>query len=164
MEGPTWQRRRIFDFLSHCLFICPRASLTNPQKLQQKNSDGTSTTPPNKGSAEPLSRDMVGSQLSLEDKNPDVIPQEPTSDDEFLSEEKAFQRLNSEKILYGQALNMSSTMLMDPPSPTHATLQSILNSATLNRQHTLQNKSKVSVVFSHPPRITARKNIVLCKL
>lgn len=86
---------------------------------------------------------MLGSHSSLEDKNPDVIPHEPTSDDEFLSEEKAFDRLNSEKLLYGQALNMNSTMMMDAPSPTHATLQSILNSATLNRQHSLQNKTKV---------------------
>lgn len=129
-------------FWSACLFIY----FANPyslQKLHQKSCDGTSATPPDKGSAEPLSRDMLGSHSSLEDKNPDVIPHEPTSDDEFLSEEKAFDRLNSEKLLYGQALNMNSTMMMDAPSPTHATLQSILNSATLNRQHSLQNKTKV---------------------
>lgn len=115
------------------------------QKLHQKNSDGATATQPDKGSAEPLSRNMLGSHSSLDDKNPDVIPQEPTSDDEFLSEEKAFERLNSEKILYGQALNLSTaTALMDPPaSPTHATLKSILNSATLQRTSSMQNKSKV---------------------
>lgn len=115
------------------------------QKLHKKNCDGTTPTQPDKGSAEPLSRNMLGSHSSLDDKNPDVIPQEPNSDDEFLSEEKAFERLNSEKILYGHALNLSTaTTIMEPPSPTHATLKSILNSATLQRTHSTQNKNKVS--------------------
>lgn len=134
----------VFPMLVLLTFFLPL--LSSPmQKLHQKNSDGATATQPDKGSAEPLSRNMLGSHSSLDDKNPDVIPQEPTSDDEFLSEEKAFERLNSEKILYGQALNLSTaTALMDPPaSPTHATLKSILNSATLQRTSSMQNKSKV---------------------
>lgn len=94
---------------------------------------------------------MLGSHSSLDDKNPDVIPQEATSDDEFLSEEKAFERLNNgEKLLYSQALNTNSNMVLtsvaDPQSPTnhHPTLKSILNSATLTRTNSFQNKSKVS--------------------
>lgn len=142
--GLLCKQPRIYVFVLAFISILPFVRLT--QKLHHKNCDGSSVTPPDKGSAEPLSRDMQGSHSSLDDKNPDVIPQEPTSDDEFLSEEKAFERLNSEKYIYGQALNLSTatTTIMDAPSPTHATLQSILNSATLNRQHSLQNKSKVS--------------------
>lgn len=119
---------------------------TTTQKQHQKNCGGSSATTHGKGSAEPLSRDILSSHSSLDEKNPDVIPQEPMSDEDFLSEEKAFERLNPEKFIYGQGLNPSttSTARMDAHSPTHATLQSILNSASLNRQHLLQNKTKVS--------------------
>ena len=98
-----------------------------------------------------MSRNMLGSHSSLDDKNPDVIPQEATSDDEFLSEEKAFERLNNgEKILYSQALNTNSNLILtsiaeplSSPTTHHPTLKSILNSATLTRTNSFQNKSKV---------------------
>lgn len=84
-------------------------------KHRHRNSNGgdTSTTEADKGSAEPLSRNL-GSHSSLEDKNPDVIPQDANSeDDEFHLEEKAFDRLNleSQRILYNtppMRLNNSS--------------------------------------------------------
>lgn len=86
---------------------------------------------------------MLDGHLTFEDKNPDVIPQEPTSDDEFLSEEKAFDRLDSEKMFYGSD---AAHPLAVATSDTHAALQSILNSATLNRQHVSQNRTKVTTI------------------
>ncbi|XP_033251075.1 uncharacterized protein LOC117190098 isoform X2 [Drosophila miranda] len=77
--------------------------------------DGT-TTEADKGSAEPLSRNM-GSHSSVEDKNPDVVPQEATSEDEFHQEEKAFDRLNmeSQRILYTPPTRINTA---SPPPPS----------------------------------------------
>lgn len=79
------------------------------------NGDAT-TTEADKGSAEPLSRNM-GSHSSLEDKNPDVVPQEANSEDEFHLEEKAFDRLNmeSQRILYTPPTRINSA---SPPPPS----------------------------------------------
>ncbi|KAH8354979.1 hypothetical protein KR093_003272, partial [Drosophila rubida] len=79
------------------------------------NGDAT-TTEADKGSAEPLSRNM-GSHSSLEDKNPDVVPQEANSEDEFHLEEKAFDRLNmeSQRILYTPPTRINTT---SPPPPS----------------------------------------------
>lgn len=76
----------------------------------------TTTTEADKGSAEPLSRNM-GSHSSLEDKNPDVIPQETNSEDEFHLEEKAFDRLNmeSQRILYTPTARINT---QSPPPPS----------------------------------------------
>lgn len=65
-----------------------------------RNPGDQTQTETDKGSAEPLSRNM-GSHSSLEDKNPDIIPTE-NSEDEYNLEEKAFDRLNidSQRILY----------------------------------------------------------------
>ncbi|KAL5288106.1 hypothetical protein ACFFRR_008764 [Megaselia abdita] len=65
-----------------------------------RNAGEQTQTETDKGSAEPLSRNM-GSHSSLEDKNPDIIPTE-NSEDEYNLEEKAFDRLNidSQRILY----------------------------------------------------------------
>ncbi|XP_002092571.3 uncharacterized protein LOC6531784 [Drosophila yakuba] len=74
------------------------------------------TTEADKGSAEPLSRNM-GSHSSLEDKNPDVVPQEANSEDEFHQEEKAFDRLNmeSQRILYTPPTRINTA---SPPPPS----------------------------------------------
>ncbi|XP_061386178.1 uncharacterized protein LOC133321095, partial [Musca vetustissima] len=79
-------------------------------------SGDTTTTEADKGSAEPLSRNM-GSHSSLEDKNPDVIPQETNSEDEFHLEEKAFDRLNleSQRIIYTPTSRMNAA---SPPPPS----------------------------------------------
>ena len=79
-------------------------------------------TEADKGSAEPLSRNM-GSHSSLEDKNPDVVPQETNSDDEYHLEEKAFDRLNldSHRILYPAKNHLNGGSPSPPPaalSPT----------------------------------------------
>lgn len=62
-----------------------------------------------KGSSEPLSRNM-GSHTSIEDKNPDVVPQENSEDDE-----KQFDRLKIDterRIIYtpSNGLNISPTL------------------------------------------------------
>ncbi|CAD7012762.1 unnamed protein product [Ceratitis capitata] len=85
-----------------CIVIFLRV---RPKNTRRPNGD-TTTTEADKGSAEPLSRNM-GSHSSLEDKNPDVVPQETNSEDEFHLEEKAFDRLNIE----------SQRILYTPPSP-----------------------------------------------
>lgn len=83
-------------------------------KFRSQRTDHTNTennvTERDKGSSEPLSRNM-GSHSSLDDKNPDVVPQE-NSEDEFTSEEKAFDRLkiDAQRCLYTPTMNM-------PPSP-----------------------------------------------
>lgn len=58
----------------------------------------------------------MGSHSSLEDKNPDVVPQE-NSEDEYNLEEKAFDRLNmeSQRILYTPPrLNSTSPPPLSP--------------------------------------------------
>lgn len=83
-------------------------------KFRSQRTDHTNTennvTERDKGSSEPLSRNM-GSHSSLDDKNPDVVPQE-NSEDEFTSEEKAFDRLkiDAQRCLYTPTMNL-------PPSP-----------------------------------------------
>lgn len=47
-----------------------------------------------KASTEPLNKDLNGSVDSLEEKNPDVIPQK-NGEDEYQEEERAFERLNN---------------------------------------------------------------------
>ncbi|KAI8037622.1 hypothetical protein M5D96_009786 [Drosophila gunungcola] len=80
------------------------------------NGADATTTEADKGSAEPLSRNM-GSHSSLEDKNPDVVPQEANSEDEFHQEEKAFDRLNmeSQRILYTPPTRINTA---SPPPPS----------------------------------------------
>jgi len=80
------------------------------------NGPDATTTEADKGSAEPLSRNM-GSHSSLEDKNPDVVPQEANSEDEFHQEEKAFDRLNmeSQRILYTPPTRINTA---SPPPPS----------------------------------------------
>ncbi|XP_023160953.2 nephrin isoform X1 [Drosophila hydei] len=84
------------------------------QSRRHANGEAT-TTEADKGSAEPLSRNM-GSHSSLEDKNPDVVPQEANSEDEFHLEEKAFDRLNmeSQRILYTPPTRINTA---SPPPP-----------------------------------------------
>lgn len=84
---------------------------------QQTNAGGSDNeaTEPDKGSAEPLSRNMGSSSsigkhksvfaicpainsshsISTGEKNPDVVPHDANSDDEYSSEEKAFDRLTT---------------------------------------------------------------------
>ncbi|XP_070855171.1 uncharacterized protein [Drosophila suzukii] len=80
------------------------------------NGPDATTTEADKGSAEPLSRNM-GSHSSLEDKNPDVVPQEANSEDEFHQEEKAFDRRNmeSQRILYTPPTRINTA---SPPPPS----------------------------------------------
>lgn len=47
-----------------------------------------------KASSEPLNKDLNDSVDSLEEKNPDIIPQN-NADDEYQDEERAFERLNN---------------------------------------------------------------------
>ncbi|XP_055634568.1 uncharacterized protein LOC129774711 isoform X2 [Toxorhynchites rutilus septentrionalis] len=75
----------------------------------KKKHHSTPSTEQDKGSAEPLSRN-IGSHSSIDDKNPDVIPHENSEDDE----EKQFERLalDTERLKFTQ----------QPPvnySPTH---------------------------------------------
>lgn len=78
----------------------------------QKKHHPAATTEQDKGSAEPLSRN-IGSHSSIDDKNPDVIPHENSEDDD----EKQFERL---------ALDAERLKFTQPPlppvvsySPTH---------------------------------------------
>lgn len=133
--GRQQKRRNSFNAIK------PRTT----QKIHHKACDsggGSAVTPPNKGSAEPLSRhDILGSHSSVEDKNPDVVPLEPSSDDEFLAEERAFHGISSsgsEKNFYGPVT--TTTLGLPRPGPdTQNSLQAIINSATLN----LEKKNKV---------------------
>lgn len=67
-----------------------------------------------KGSAEPLQRNM-GSHSSLEEKNPDVVPQENSED-----EEKAFDRLkfDTQRIVYTPGVSVSPPPPLSPTSYT----------------------------------------------
>lgn len=47
-----------------------------------------------KASTEPLNKDLNGSIDSLEEKNPDIIPQN-NGEDDYQDEERAFERLNN---------------------------------------------------------------------
>lgn len=80
----------------------------------QKKHHPASTTEQDKGSAEPLSRN-IGSHSSIDDKNPDVIPHENSEDDD----EKQFERL----VLDTDRLKFTPTPVLPPIvktySPTH---------------------------------------------
>ena len=82
--------------------------------LLQKKHHPTATTEQDKGSAEPLSRN-IGSHSSIDDKNPDVIPHENSEDDD----EKQFERL----VLDTERLKFTPTPVLPSMvtaySPTH---------------------------------------------
>ncbi|EDS42055.1 conserved hypothetical protein [Culex quinquefasciatus] len=77
-------------------------------KTKKKHHPATNTEQ-DKGSAEPLSRN-IGSHSSIDDKNPDVIPHENSEDDD----EKQFERLalDSDRLKFSQP---------HPPHPVTAT-------------------------------------------
>lgn len=50
-----------------------------------------------KASTEPLNKDLNDSVDSLEEKNPDIIPQN-NADDDYQDEERAFERLNNASV------------------------------------------------------------------
>ena len=52
-----------------------------------------------KASTEPLNKDLNDSVDSLEEKNPDIIPQN-NGDDDYQEDERAFERLNNASSLY----------------------------------------------------------------
>ncbi|ALC41329.1 CG34371 [Drosophila busckii] len=98
--------------------ICVVIFIKFRSKRNRRHANGeATTTEADKGSAEPLSRNM-GSHSSLEDKNPDVVPQEANSEDEFHLEEKAFDRLNmeSQRILYTPPTRINTASPPPPPS------------------------------------------------
>lgn len=80
----------------------------------KKKHHPTATTEQDKGSAEPLSRN-IGSHSSIDDKNPDVIPHENSEDDD----EKQFERL----VLDTERLKFTPTPVLPSMvtaySPTH---------------------------------------------
>lgn len=55
------------------------------------------STSGDKASTEPLNKDLNDSIDSLEEKNPDIIPQN-NGDDDYQDEERAFERLNNAPI------------------------------------------------------------------
>lgn len=55
------------------------------------------STSGDKASTEPLNKDLNDSVDSLEEKNPDIIPQN-NGDDDYQDEERAFERLNNAPI------------------------------------------------------------------
>uniref|UniRef100_A0AAG5CY02 Sidestep protein n=1 Tax=Anopheles atroparvus TaxID=41427 RepID=A0AAG5CY02_ANOAO len=83
----------------------------------KKKHHQTANTEQDKGSAEPLSRN-IGSHSSIDDKNPDVIPHENSEDDD----EKQFERLalNTESLKFTSA----ATATAGAYSPTHHHLMS----------------------------------------
>lgn len=63
-----------------------------------------------KGSIKPLNKDLNDSVDSLEEKNPDIIPQN-NGDDEYQDEERAFDRLNNVSIrTYSQLQSPNNPM------------------------------------------------------
>uniref|UniRef100_A0A182PKC6 Ig-like domain-containing protein n=1 Tax=Anopheles epiroticus TaxID=199890 RepID=A0A182PKC6_9DIPT len=81
----------------------------------KKKHHQTANTEQDKGSAEPLSRN-IGSHSSIDDKNPDVIPHENSEDDD----EKQFERL----ALSADGLKFTTTASSGAYSPTHHHLMS----------------------------------------
>lgn len=108
------------------------------KRTRRPNGEPHTTTEADKGSAEPLSRNM-GSHSSLEEKNPDVVPQETNSEDEFHLEEKAFDRLNmdSQRILYTPSTRISASASPPPPplSPTFAKQVSVFSNYGMITMH-----------------------------
>ncbi|GAB0086941.1 hypothetical protein DMENIID0001_011680 [Sergentomyia squamirostris] len=130
-----------------CIVICIKMRRGKQQKRDHRSTDtGTGDADKDKGSAEPLSRNM-GSHSSIDDKNPDVVPQE-NSEDEFLSEEKAFERLNSDRILYSSRLNSSSPPPLSPASfPKNFGELSL----TTNPSFTLYSSPQRRPMYTSPP-------------
>ncbi|XP_061499892.1 nephrin [Anopheles gambiae] len=84
----------------------------------KKKHHQTASTEQDKGSAEPLSRN-IGSHSSIDDKNPDVIPHENSEDDD----EKQFERLalNADGLKFA---GHTATASSGAYSPTHHHLMS----------------------------------------
>uniref|UniRef100_A0A182T9Z3 Ig-like domain-containing protein n=1 Tax=Anopheles maculatus TaxID=74869 RepID=A0A182T9Z3_9DIPT len=84
----------------------------------KKKHHQTANTEQDKGSAEPLSRN-IGSHSSIDDKNPDVIPHENSEDDD----EKQFERLalNADGLKFA---GHTTTASVGAYSPTHHHLMS----------------------------------------
>uniref|UniRef100_A0A182VR04 Ig-like domain-containing protein n=1 Tax=Anopheles minimus TaxID=112268 RepID=A0A182VR04_9DIPT len=84
----------------------------------KKKHHQTANTEQDKGSAEPLSRN-IGSHSSIDDKNPDVIPHENSEDDD----EKQFERLalNADGLKFA---GHTTTIPAGAYSPTHHHLMS----------------------------------------
>lgn len=61
-----------------------------------------------KASSEPLNKDLNDSVDSLEEKNPDIIPQN-NADDEYQDEERAFERLNNAPLRVYSRIQSPST-------------------------------------------------------
>ncbi|XP_059609040.1 hemicentin-1 [Phlebotomus argentipes] len=129
-----------------CIVICMRMRRGKQQKREHRTTEaGTADVDKDKGSAEPLSRNM-GSHSSIDDKNPDVVPQE-NSEDEFLSEEKAFERLNSDRILYNSRLNSSPPPLSPASFPKNFGELSL----TTNPSFTLYSSPQRRPMYASPP-------------
>ncbi|CAH2017028.1 unnamed protein product [Acanthoscelides obtectus] len=63
-------------------------------ELANNGRRGVSGSNSDKASTEPLNKELNSSTDSLEEKNPDIIPQN-NADDEYQDEERAFERLNN---------------------------------------------------------------------
>ncbi|XP_055706645.1 uncharacterized protein LOC129803854 isoform X2 [Phlebotomus papatasi] len=129
-----------------CIVVCMKMRRGKQKRDHRTTEANTGDVDKDKGSAEPLSRNM-GSHSSIDDKNPDVVPQE-NSEDEFLSEEKAFERLNSDRILYNSRLNSSSPPPLSPASfPKNFGELSL----TTNPSFTLYSSPQRRPLYSPPP-------------
>lgn len=63
-----------------------------------------------KASTEPLNKELNDSVDSLEEKNPDIIPQN-NAEDEYQDEERAFERLNNATLRVYSRMQSPSTQL-----------------------------------------------------
>lgn len=81
-----------------------------------------------KASTEPLNKDLNDSVDSLEEKNPDIIPQN-NADDDYQDEERAFERLNN------------------APIRTYTRLQSPSNLGRNGSYDTYKSQKSVSIRF-----------------
>lgn len=63
-----------------------------------------------KASTEPLNKDLNDSVDSLEEKNPDIIPQN-NAEDEYQDEERAFERLNNATLRVYSRMQSPSSQL-----------------------------------------------------
>lgn len=97
--------------------ICIAIFIKFRKKHIYRSNGGTIETLDKGGNVELLGRNL-GSRLSFEDKNPDVVPLE-NSDDEFHAEEEAFNRINvdSYRAFCPQTMKRSS------PSPSSGSSQ-----------------------------------------
>ncbi|XP_055387368.1 uncharacterized protein LOC129615952 isoform X2 [Condylostylus longicornis] len=147
--------------VSTCVVLIIKFRTKNHNRRPRNHSrNDTTTTEADKGSAEPLSRNM-GSHSSLEDKNPDVIPQE-NSEDEYHLEEKVFNRMDfdSKRNLYTTPrLNSTSPT---PLSPTFAKQYGEL-SLTTNPSYALYNSPQrppatQRPVYTDPPELSSPRS------